>query len=62
MTFFAVDFELQNIKPMHYQIKSIFAAKLRTSTGMHNDQKCGKSIMTSHKISNRDNRAKMLII
>ena len=39
-----------------------YAAKLRTSTGMHNDQKYGKSIMTSHKISDRDNGAKMLII
>ena len=38
------------------------AAKLWTSTGMHNDQKYGKSIMTSHKISDRDNGAKMLII
>ena len=40
----------------------IYAAKLMTSTGMHNDHKYGKSMMTSHKISDRDNGAKMLII
>ena len=39
-----------------------YAAKLRTSTGMHNDQKYGKSFMTSHENSDRDNGAKMLII
>ena len=44
------------------QFKSIHAAKLRTSTGMHTDQKYGKSIMTSHKFSDRDNGAKMVII
>ena len=30
--------------------------------GMHNDQKYGKSIKTSHEISNRDKGAKMIII
>ena len=38
------------------------AANLRTSVGMHNDQKYGKSFMTSHENSDRDNGAKMLII
>ena len=38
------------------------AAKLRTSMAMHNDQKYGKSFMTSHENSERDNGAKMLII
>ena len=53
---------LQNYVNFQYYFNNQFAAKLRTSTGMHNDQKYGKSIMTSHKISDRDNGAKMLII
>ena len=47
---------------MYYFNLHRFAAKLRTSMGMHNDQKYGKSIMTSHENSDRDNGAKMLII
>ena len=39
-----------------------YAAKLRTSTGMQNDKKNGKSIMTSHKISDRDNGAKHIFV
>ena len=31
-----------------------YAAKFRTSMGMCNDQKYGKSIMTSHENSDRD--------
>ena len=38
------------------------AAKLKTSRGVHNDPKYGKSIMMSHEISDRDKGAKMLII
>ena len=38
------------------------AAKFRTSMAMHNDQKYGKSFMTSHENSDQDNGAKMLII
>ena len=48
--------------PAHLTPWWVLAAELRTSTGMHSDQKYGKSIMTSHKISDRDNGAKMLII
>ena len=40
----------------------VFAAKLRTSMGMHNNQEDEKSIKTSHEISDRDKPAKMLLI
>ena len=49
-------------KVINFGNLKMYAAKLRTSTGMHNDQKYGKSIMTSHEISDRDNGAEMLII
>ena len=38
------------------------AAMLRTSIDMHTDQEYGKSIMTSHEISDRDKATQMLII
>ena len=38
-----------------------FAAKLRTSMSMHNDQEYGKSIMTSHEIIDRDKGDKCLL-
>ena len=39
-----------------------YAAKLRTSMSIHNDQEYGKNIMTPHEIIDRDKGAKMLII
>ena len=41
-------------------LPKLYAAKLRTTINMHNDQEYGKIIMTSHEIVDRDKAAKML--
>ena len=60
----APSFDMFILKRSHatYEQRILYAAKLMTSMGMHNDQKYGKSFMTSHENSDRDNGAKMLII
>ena len=55
--------QMSNCKTRKQEISCFsFAAKLRTSMGMHSDQKYGKSFMTSHENSDLDNGDKMLII
>ena len=52
---------LANDQNLH-QKSMTSAAMLRTSIDMHTDQEYGKSIMTSHEISDRDKTAKLFIV